>query len=179
VAAVGAAGVASSVLVYHATKRSWNLAPSAGFKFGMTSVVLGLATTIVTVAAGAAARGGAAIPAEGALLERLSRLLSIAVAVKLAWEASIFRHLGDKRCTDRQRTARLLTEDLAAETCLRFAAGTIGGLVLPQVALAYAGEGRGVALAALSVAALLAGEMLERALFFGAASSPGMPGGIA
>jgi DMSO reductase anchor subunit len=178
VAAAGVAGVVSSVLVYHVTGRSWTLAPSVGFKFSMTSVVLGVATTVLTVAAGAAARGEP-IPAEGALLATLTRLLSIAVVVKLAWEASVFSHLWDKRRTDQQRTARLLTEDLAATTSLRFVAGAVGGLILPRIALAHAGEGRGVAIAAASLVALLAGEVLERSLFFRAASSPGMPGGAA
>jgi Fe-S-cluster-containing dehydrogenase component/DMSO reductase anchor subunit len=177
VAATGAAGVACSVAIYHVTRRPFWSASTAGFKFFMTAVVLGLATTIVTFLGEAAILGGANIGgAVAGIVHTLTRLLAAASALKLVWELAFFRYLGDKQHTDRKRSALLMAGDLSAFTFARFAAGALGGVVLPLVA---GGSVRAmVAMAALSLVLLIVGELLERTLFFAAVSSHRMPGAL-
>lgn len=157
VAAVGLFAVACSVAIYHATRRAWWTASITGFKFFLTAAVLGLATTIVTTHASG-----------------LAELVIAASAVKALGEATLFLHLGDRRQTALKRSALLSAKDLRAWTAARFAAIALGGIVLP---LAYL-ETPSQAVAAVSLALLVIGELLERTLFFAASSSQGMPGGV-
>ena len=87
--------------------------------------------------------------------------------------------------TQLKRSARLVTRDLANYTLARFAAGTLGGIVVPAVLLVRFSRGVGtrdpVALAVLTAllfVACLAGELWERYLFFAAVAAPRMPGAI-
>jgi DMSO reductase anchor subunit len=68
-----------------------------------------------------------------------------------------------------------MTGDLARLTAARFAALAIGGILLPLACFLAAPP---IGVAAASFAFLVVGELLERTLFFAAASSPGMPGGL-
>ncbi len=171
VAVTGLAGVTCSVLVYHATRRPWWSASTVGFKFLLTTVVLGLATTTLTFEGGAARLGDAATTAAVApVVAAASRLLVAATGLKLAGELLFFRHLADRRFSALERSAVLQKGDLLGYTLARFATGFAGGVLLPLL-------GHGVAVAAVGFALLASGELLERTLFFAAASSPGMPGG--
>jgi Fe-S-cluster-containing dehydrogenase component/DMSO reductase anchor subunit len=177
VALAGLAGVVCSVLIYHVTRRAWWNASRTAFKFFATAVVLGLATTVLTFSVSHA--GGHTGPADAsplaALTALLSRALVAASAAKLAVELSFLRHLRDKRYGELRRTAHLMTRDLARYTTARFALLAVGGVLLPL------GNGQGAAspwLAGASFVLLVAGELLERTLFFAASSSPGMPGGV-
>jgi Fe-S-cluster-containing dehydrogenase component/DMSO reductase anchor subunit len=176
VAASGVAGIFCSVLIYHATRRAAWSAPITGFKFVMTAVVLGVATTMLTYTAGSAAlHDDASRSSAAALVATLARVLVAASALKACGELVFFRHLRDKRYTDAKRTATLMTGDLARHTAARFAALVLGGVLLP---LGCISPTPAVACAAASFALLVVAELLERALFFAAASSPGMPGAI-
>jgi formate dehydrogenase iron-sulfur subunit len=86
--------------------------------------------------------------------------LAVVGLVKAAWEASAFLHHGDG---DLARTAVLLRRDLAGPTGWRFVLGAVG------VVLAFV-------LPAAALVALVAGELLERSLFFRAVTAPRMPG---
>ena len=111
-----------------------------------------------------------------------ARLLAIATGVKLAWEAAILVHLGDKQLGPLKRTASLLLGDLKDEAGLRLALGLVGGVLAPLIVARLADiEGASapaLVVAALGCVALIAAELLERALFFRAASPPRMPGGV-
>jgi Fe-S-cluster-containing dehydrogenase component/DMSO reductase anchor subunit len=157
VAGVGISAIACSVAIYHATRRAWWTASITGFKFFLTAAVLGLATTIVTTSAAG-----------------LAQLVIAASAVKALGEGTLFLHLTDRRHTALKRSALLQANDLRAWTAARFAAIAIGGILLP---LAYI-QAPSPGLAVTSLALLLAGELLERTLFFAASSSQGMPGGV-
>jgi DMSO reductase anchor subunit len=156
VAAIGVIGIACSVLIYHVTRKAWWSASLTGFKFFMTAAVLGLASTIVT--------------------ERdlcvLSQLVVVACVIKVAGELAVFVHLRDKRYTELKRSAMLLAHDLRHWTQLRFVAIAFGGIVIPLVAQPSLGS------AIASFVLLVIGELLERTLFFAAASAPGMPKGV-
>jgi hypothetical protein len=78
-----------------------------------------------------------------------------------------------------------MTGDLSNVTLARFALGLLGGVVMPLMLAADAATlGHGAAhvqfafMTGLLFAACLAGELLERYLFFAACAAPQMPGGI-
>jgi formate dehydrogenase iron-sulfur subunit len=105
--------------------------------------------------------------------------------IKLTWEASIFRHLWSTRMSPLKRSALLMTGDLSNATLARFALGALGGAILPTMLAgdaAVLSDGAGlvqfVVLTAFIFTACLAGELLERYLFFAACAAPQMPGGI-
>ena len=176
VAGVGIAGVLCSVLIYHATRRAWWSAPTTAFKFFLTAGILGLATTGLTLSIGENTLDSAdRTPAFLAVATALVRLLIAAVVVKGVGELLPIRHLRDARYTELKRTAVLLTRDLRGHMVARFAllaAGTLAAAFQLAHPLSIVG-------ATVTLALLLAGELLERTLFFAAVSSPGMPQGLA
>jgi DMSO reductase anchor subunit len=167
VAATGLVGIGCSVLIYHATRKAWWTSSITGFKFFMTAAVLGLASTATTLTM---------TQREPDLVAALMRLLVFATALKLLGELAVLVHLRDKRYTELKRSAVLLVRDLRPWSVMRIACGLIGGVVVPAAALALDDMARPVTLASLAL--LLAGELLERTLFFAAASAPGMPKGV-
>jgi hypothetical protein len=104
---------------------------------------------------------------------------------KLSWEGAVFRQLWLRRMTPLKRSAMLMTGDLSNATLARFALGLLGGAILPMMLAGEAatldggaGSVQFVVLAGLLFTACLAGEVLERYLFFAACAAPQMPGGI-
>lgn len=181
VTAVGALGVACSVMLYHVTQRRWWNVSRTGFKFTMSAVVLGLATCLSTTFGTLAVRSSALSLEAMRFGQVMAALLALATVFKLAGEAAIFFHLRDRQQGDLKRSALLLRGELGRETIVRFGLGILGGLLLPLLGLAALGPRSAVAgavLAALSSLALLGGEILERRAFFGAMSAPRMPGGL-
>ena len=185
VALSGAAGVLCSVMVYDYTKRDFWNGPATAGRFFLTTAVLGLAAAwlplSIVAAAGDGALAGVAIDRYGPLL---CRGLIVATAVKLLFEAAVFRHLASRSTTSLKRTAWLMTGALSNVTMARFAAGLLGGLAMPGLLLlsrvpASPGQGPDLVFAVLVgmlFGACLAGELLERYLFFAAVASPRMPG---
>jgi formate dehydrogenase iron-sulfur subunit len=186
VAVAGVAGVACSVMVYAATRRTWWRGFTAAWKFGLTAVVGGLGTFLAVSLAGSVVAGsGSAGPGTAArTLAELGRPPAVALAaaavLKLAAEASVFRHLRSGP-GDLWRTALLLRRDLGTLTRWRFGLGLSGGVLAPLLVLALAGSdapptGACAALAVLGLVALVAGELCERSQFFRAVAPPRMPG---
>jgi hypothetical protein len=111
-----------------------------------------------------------------------------ATGLKLVFEASMFRHLGDRHHSVEKRLALLMKGDLGRVAAARFLCGAIGGLALPAIGLALVGSARQaggpfpfaglIVVASASLVLALAGEILERYLFFAAAPASRMPGGI-
>jgi DMSO reductase anchor subunit/ferredoxin len=166
VAVLGAIGVACSVFIYHATHKAWWTATITGFKFFATAALLGLSTVLLTLAI-----DGAGLP-HGAVTT-LSALVVATSAVKAAGELALLLHLRDRRYTELKRSAVLLTRDLRGWLIARLAALVVGGIALPLGNL----RGDHFAATVASFALVLCGELLERTLFFAAASSDRMPGG--
>jgi formate dehydrogenase iron-sulfur subunit len=150
------------VLIYHSTRKAWWAAPLTTFKFVMTAVLLGLATTNVTATIAGLAH-----------VAPLSQIVVVASAIKLVGELLVLFHLRDRRHTELKRSAILLTRDLRHWMFARGVALGIGGIVL-ATANAYQPS---LGLAIASLVLLLIGELLERTLFFAAAATPGMPKG--
>ena len=185
VALSGVVGVLCSVMVYDYTKRDFWNGPATAGRFFLTTAVLGLAAAwlpLLIVAAGSDAElAGAAVDRYGAIL---CRGLVVASAAKLLFEAALFRHLASRSTTSLKRTAWLMTGALSNVTMARFAAGLLGGLAMPGLLLlsrvpAPPEQGQDlvfVVLVGMLFVGCLAGELLERYLFFAAVASPRMPG---
>ncbi|MGJ3241809.1 MAG: DmsC/YnfH family molybdoenzyme membrane anchor subunit [Opitutales bacterium] len=148
----GLAGVFTSAMIYHDTQRPfWRLPVSAGKFFGST-LLLGLA-------AWAAAGGAGAGPCAAVAL------------VKLALEASQLKAANHAAYGPAKKSALLMLRPLRTLTLARYAAGGCGAaLMLAGLAVP--------ALVPVAAVLLLAGEVLERTLYFQAVAAPKMPGGL-
>ncbi|WP_437675500.1 DmsC/YnfH family molybdoenzyme membrane anchor subunit [Sorangium sp. So ce131] len=180
VAATGILGVFCSVMVYAATQREHWRGALTGFKFGMTSAILGCSTILMVAVLSS---GDPASLLSTAAFRALCGLLCAATALKLVSELSMFRHLRKRRDSQLKRSAILMAGELRDATGLRFASGALGGIVLPGLCLlatsASAASANVLVLAAgLAFLLCLAGELFERYLFFAAAPASKMPGGL-
>ncbi len=182
VVAAGLTGVFCSMMIYVYTRRPFWGGSRTFVKFSLTTVWLGLSAvlTVSLVAAGLSDSLGV-----GELMADYGRWLCHGViyvaAAKMLYEASLFRHLASKQATPLNRSARLMVGDLVVWSRWRFAAGVIGGLLLPLVMLNQPATAPGATLAALGFASFglsVLGETLERTLFFTAAVAPRMPGAL-
>jgi Fe-S-cluster-containing dehydrogenase component/DMSO reductase anchor subunit len=162
-AASGVIGVFASVMVYEATRRpswrAWSVAPLFLASAGVTGCA-----TLFTAAACA-----------GAFKPVLAHAWIVIAASKLALEANALRHLRSRRSTALKQRAILLVHNLGKLTRWRFVCGVVGGIGLPALACALGG-GAAVICALGGFLLTLAGELLERHLFFAAAPAPRMPG---
>jgi DMSO reductase anchor subunit len=185
VAASGVVAVFCSVMIYVFTQRECWSPLRVGVRFAFTGALLGIAATwlsILIMAVSSPSSVSSNLVAEyGPTLCRA--LIGVALA-KLLWEAAIFRHLLFRRNTPLRRSAVLLSRDLSSLTLARFALGLLGGVLMPAMLLGQSSAGgdaemvRFALTAGLLFAACLAGELLERYLFFAACAAPRMPGGI-
>ncbi len=182
VVASGFFGVLCSVLLYARTQRPFWHWPRTAAKFALTTASLGIATTLCAGVLGAAVSPRLHV-AEfvAAYGPALIAGLAATAATKLLLEASFFRHR-DRR-TALGRSAALLGGELYQKTAARFALGWIGGVAVPILLLVTGVSalplGLAVFLIALACGLTLAGELLERHLFFRAVTAPSMPGAIA
>jgi formate dehydrogenase iron-sulfur subunit len=177
VVASGIAGVFCSVMLYVKTAREYWSLSRTGSRFFASAALLGMATTLVSLAA----FGGGTAPARAAAAG-VAKLLALVAGGKLLWELMIFLHLGDKQLGSLKRTALLLKGELAREALARLLLGATGGVALPlllaQLCLHRGSQSAIVTVALLGFAASVAAELIERVLFFRAASPPRMPGGL-
>lgn len=184
VVGTGAVGVFCSVMIYVVTGREyWSLGRTA-FRFGMTSVVLGIAATWLSILVFGALFDE---PAAARLSQRaglpLVQALVVAAVGKLIIETAFLRHLASRRQSSLKRSARLIVGPLSGSTFARFACGLLGGIIMPAFLLSeLLTEDSRDLLLTISVAMLfvacLVGELLERYQFFAACSAPRMPGSV-
>lgn len=178
----GLTGVVCSAMIYHWTRRPTWAGPRTFLRFLGTSAWLGLAATLFAAAVCAAALPELSVGTVLAeLLQRLGWPLIVVAAAKLAYEALDLVHLLDRHRTPIKRVAWLLTGPLAGLNLARFVLGVLGGLILPWILL-HESPARSSAMWLSTVAALfvfsVAGELLERTLFFMTAVAPRMPGAV-
>jgi DMSO reductase anchor subunit len=149
--ALGAAAVFCSVMVYVDTRREfWKLPATLGRFFG---------NTLVLAAGGITAAGvTAALP-----------VFAVLLLGKLALEASTLLHAREPAWTARKKSALLQLGPLRKLVSARFALGLL--------ALGLVATGNAV-FTALGIAALLAGEFAERAIYFQAVVAHKMPGDV-
>jgi DMSO reductase anchor subunit/ferredoxin len=177
VAASGILGVLCSMMLYQVTSRRWWSAARTTSRFVLTSALLGLATTTVGVLSSGLLddQWTAACVAAGSL----SGPLVATAALKLALDAEIFLHLRGRGLGELKRTALLLVGELKKVTAARFG---LGFLAVLFVAILWRSSSLapevGLLLALGAWALFVAGEGLERMLFFRALSAPKMPGAV-
>jgi Fe-S-cluster-containing dehydrogenase component/DMSO reductase anchor subunit len=177
----GLAGLASSVMVYHAVRREFWLARYGGVKFAGTAVVLGLATALAAL--GIAGVGRPDVPVAIVLhpLWVVAIGLIAATTAKLGLEVWLVRGFARSELMTQRKTALLLRGALRRQAGLRQFLGVAGGIVLPALAIAAAAwgnPGTTAAVATLAMAATIGGELAERYLFFTAVVRPRMTGGL-
>jgi formate dehydrogenase iron-sulfur subunit len=180
VSGIGVIAVACSVMLYKVTHRQWWGGGRTSFKFFLTAGVLGTATTSLTYG-GAAFWLGNGNAVQGTV-RTLCWLLIALAGFKLLGEVTVLLHLYDRKLGELKRTAMLLSGQLAKQFASRLVTGALGGVLLPLLLLGsmeqLSAVGQLVFLTA-SFCTLLAGEVLERMLFFKALSAPKMPGAVA
>jgi DMSO reductase anchor subunit len=180
-ALTGVVALCCSVMLYHVTQRMWWSGGRTGFKFVLTSALLGWAT-ILLCTFGATVGPEALLDAELIRFGRTGAFgLVFLTLIKLGGEASIFLHLRDAQQGDLKRSALLLWGDLRNLTQVRFLLAAFGGIFLPLALLTTltpSSPGQAFVGSLLSLVCLLLGETLERMTFFTALSAPRMPGGL-
>lgn len=167
----GLLGVFCSAMIYHDTRRAFWTINQTATKFALTLLWLGAATTLLTTTLA----GESWQP----WIRPLLFIIAAVGAAKLLFESLVFRHLRNPLNTPQRRTARLLVGALSRLTAARFIIGISGGIILPfLIAMSVAdGSSPSLPLIALVLLSTLAGELLERILFFAAVVAPKMPGG--
>ncbi len=182
---LGLAGVACSAMIYAATRRSHWRGAVTGPRFLATTVLLG-AAAVHTVSTVGARIGGSHANGPTALRWLLA-IIIISSAAKLLTEAVVFRHLRSLRHSVGKRVALVMKRDLRSTTQARFVLGGVGGLGIPALTVTAALPGPDLAAnwvpstafivsSVLILLSLVAGELLERSLFFRAAPPSRMPG---
>jgi DMSO reductase anchor subunit len=171
--ASGLLGVFCSAMIYHDTHRDfWHLRYSAA-KFLGTTALLGAATSLLVIAC-------ASLPAP--FLSVLAGLTFIAGVAKLAVELPVFRHLEVEDFSPLHKTALLLDGPLGLLHRCRVACGVIGGVALPALltlqTLTNVPSWIVIGETASILIICLAGELIERRLFFVAVQPVKMPGGV-
>jgi Fe-S-cluster-containing dehydrogenase component/DMSO reductase anchor subunit len=160
----GFAAVGCSIMVYAATRRPAWRAPVTAVRFLLSSLVLGTATVALTAAL------------VGSPRQQLFALLAASMTGKLLFELAVFRHLRDRQHTELKRTALLMMGDLSGVTAWRFGCGALGGVLVPALVSVQLPQASIIGLSVVVLLSVLAGELLERHLFFAASTAPRMPG---
>ena len=172
-ALAGTLGVFCSIMVYVVTRREQWSAVRTGIEFFGTTLVLGGAAVQV------AAHDALAAGAVSAVAPSLLWLVATTAGVKIALAASGLLHVRDRRTSTLKRVAQVMLVELGGVTTARFCLLLLGGLILPSVlATAIMTGSAARALSLVMLFALLAGELMERYLFFRAAPASSMPGGL-
>lgn len=167
----GMSGVFCSVMVYVATRRQQWSGSETGLRFFGTTLGLG-AAAVVAVASWEVSN---AMPAMQVLLW----VVGLTTGVKLAFECAGLLSVRDPRESSAKRMAKVMLGDLMKTTTARFALGLAGGILLPLLLVVDVWDRHtGALLAGVSFATLLFGELAERSLFFSAAPTSRMPGGL-
>jgi formate dehydrogenase iron-sulfur subunit len=176
--ATGLAGLFCSIQIYAVTGRPLWRADRTALRFVATVVLLGSAVAAFCGSVGAMFGAG---PRSATLaLAPLAVLLGM-VAAKLAWERGRLVHgMAGHDEVALARTRLLLDDALAAMAGLRRRSGVVCGLGLPVVILAFALRVDDALMQSgailLCVLGCLAGEIVERDLFFRSEAMRGMPG---
>ena len=117
-------------------------------------------------------------------LNSFSWILAILGLLKLAFEASFFKHLKSEKFSAFKRSALLMRNQLKMYTSIRFLTGLFGCFmaIAPALTSVFAPTALNNSLVifcyATSFLCLITGELLERFLYFTAVAAKKMPGGF-
>lgn len=185
VAGVGLVGVFCSVMIYVFTQRElWSLERTS-IRFGLTTALLGVATTWLMLWLGAGFLGGDEWNrlAQG-LTPPLAWGVIIATTLKLLYDISLLRHLATSRNSSLKRSALLVVGPLKGFSIGRLVSAIVGGIAIPAIYAAVPATDplpfttTSLVFVGLMWSGCLGGELLGRYLFFSAVSNPRMPGGV-
>ncbi len=171
--------VYSSAMVYRDTPRLYWATRLTSAKFFLSGTITGMAGLFALVAWFDSFGGDASVSFQAHLAAPISMIMGLSLIAKLICEARVQRHVDDQDANPLKKTALLLRGELRFIHGWRFNLGILGGLVLPMFWLyrGYTGTGSfDPAMSLCILCALLAGEGLERYLFFTACVPPRMPG---
>jgi DMSO reductase anchor subunit len=183
--AAGLLAIVCSMMIYIDTRRAFWGPLFTVTKFLGTCLVLGVPVALLISLAAAACSVDLTIDQ---ILSSYGRRLCYALIViagsKLIFESMIFCSLRNTRHTPLKRTALLLKGELSMTTTARFIVGGMGGILLPlilvgerQLAPVDGFQPLFIGIIALLMTGLcLAGEFIERYLYFTAVVAPKMPG---
>jgi Fe-S-cluster-containing dehydrogenase component/DMSO reductase anchor subunit len=166
----GLFGIFCSAMVYRDTKRPFWDNHGTTLKFFLTMGILGFAVVLFTSVMFLLGQTQVTLPdIMRAFGGRVCLVITFMTALKLFVEMFIFFHLNNPDLTVFKKTAVLMSRELKMVTVWRFIGGFIGGIILPLI-LFFLDEGHSVGLVAglsfFILAFSLAGEFLERLLFF-------------
>lgn len=178
---VGVVGIFCSIMIYVFTKREFWSFDSTTVKFSLTAILLGIVATwlviFVLTITNPSQQSKLLLDQAGPIL---SRALIVTSILKLSFEASIFRYLLRRQNSPLKRSALLMSGELSNVTLARFACGILGGIMMPAFLLNHQGQPLQQLIMMIIVSimfiACLAGELLERYLYFSAVAAPRMPG---
>ena len=186
VALAGISGVFCSAMIYANTKRVFWSFKQSMVKFFGSAVVLGVSGTVLSTAWFTywISDSGKVTEIINDTMMSLIYLLPIVVFLKLVFEVEILTHL-KKNDNYLHRTALLLTGPLKKSFVLRNVLGLVGGIAIPvmlvvikhNVPVSFT-DTAVLLLLTTSAFLVLAGEFLERILYFSAVVAPKMPGGF-
>ena len=164
----GVVAVECSVMLYVVTGRPLWSAVRTHSLFFLTAVVLGLASSILIVAA---------VGESGATAMRwLSAALVVATGVKLATELNLLKHLKSDESTPEKLSAQSLVSEKQSHGYSRLAVAAVGGVLVPLLLALGLFSANAVLPAAGVLACVFAGEVIERYLFFAVSNARRMPG---
>lgn len=182
VVVTGVLGVVCSIMIYADCHRELWRAPHTAVRFVGTAALLGTAV-ILALSIYQAAGSSWIDPVD--IMEvygrKICAVLAAVSAIKLSWEAAIFRHLRRPVHSLLKSSALLMSGDLRTVTTTRFVAGLAGGVVVP-LALAMAPRLHSELLLPAVTTILLSvllGEFCERILYFRGVVTRRMPGNVA
>ncbi len=168
----GLIGVLCSVMVYRDTKRPFWDTNLTTIKFLMTMTILGFVMSLAISLACTMIQAPFLIPSVMARFGKMfCSIILVLSFIKMTIESTIFCFLKSDDQHFFKKTAVLMVRPLKNITLWRFALGTIGGILLPLFILSidyyspYAGIKIVISIWAAFVF-LMAGEFLERYLFF-------------
>ncbi len=157
---VGLLGVFCSIMIYHDTRRPlWNWIRSAPLFFG-TMLTLGAAGTAIL------------FPTIQILM-----LVFLPTVAKLLAEIVTLRHVTQPTLTPLKKSALLITGRFQRVAWTRLLCAILGGMGIPLLVMVNVFPATS-GIAAIMFTLLLAGEIMERFLFFSAVVAPKMPGGL-
>lgn len=177
----GGIALMCSVMIYVVTRREFWSVERTCLRFVLTAALLGTATFWMTITI-AENFGTASNSAQSAtwreIQSQLTRGVMLIAIAKLLIEAALFRHLFTPHVTTLKRSAQLHIGELANVTLARFAAGMVGGVLIPWLAQTADKGVSSLVFAGFAIGMLLVGELLERYLYFAAVAAPRMPGAV-
>lgn len=178
-AGFGLLGVYCSVMVYRYTRRPFWDHFSTTLKFFLTTGILGTVTGLWSTVLFFQSHSGTPFAPAQNLIGGMWIALAVLTSAKLTVESGIFFRLSDRELSSLKKTALLMTKTFPGVTGARFVCGILGGILSPLAMygnhLGAPAQGTFFLLTGI-LALTLAGEFLERSLFFKTVVPLQMPG---